>query len=94
MFSAKFSHDSTYMSVAYSDGMIGIYSSYMGDQIYQIKDPDIHYPITAISWKPQAQKEASLQTFKGVGSDGRIVMWRPKFANQLQTLFVSATNSY
>lgn len=52
------------------------------------------FPLTALCWKPQKENEHNVETFKAVGSDGRIVMWRPKFGNELKTLLVSETNSY
>jgi WD40 repeat protein len=52
VFSAKFSQDCSYMAASYADGTISVYSSMLGDSLYNIKEESIHYPITAICWKP------------------------------------------
>jgi len=66
----------------------------LGDVLYNIKDPEVSYPITALAWKPTARDGSEVQTFKALGSDGRILMWRPKYSDSLKTLLVSETNSY
>ena len=66
----------------------------LGESIYSIKDLEIHYPITGIAWKPVSLSTMDVQSFKAVGSDGRILQWRPKYESKLKTLLVSETNSY
>jgi len=51
-FSSKFSSDSSYLAISYSDGSVSVYSSMLGDPLYNLKDDEIEYPITALSWKP------------------------------------------
>jgi WD40 repeat protein len=52
VFAGKFSYDSSYMSTSFSDGSIMIYSSMSGDPLFQLKDDELKYPISGISWKP------------------------------------------
>ena len=52
VFQAKFSPDQSYIAASYSDGTIMVYSSFHGDRLFNLKDEEISYPITALSWKP------------------------------------------
>jgi COMPASS component SWD3 len=94
VYSARFSPEGSYLGVCYGDGSISLYGSMSGDKLYTLKDPEIEFPITALCWKPIALPVAGAQSFKAVGSDGRIVHWRPTFENKMKTLIVSETNSY
>lgn len=58
VFQAKFSPDQSYMAASYGDGTIMIYSSFHGDRLYTVKDEEISYPITALSWKPTASQSS------------------------------------
>lgn len=71
-----------------------VYSSMQGDLLYRIKDSELSYPIGGISWKPTSIHASEAQTFKAVGTDGRILMRRPKYYDEIKTLLVSETNSY
>jgi hypothetical protein len=88
------------MGVCYSDNSISIYSSMLGDALYYINDEEFEFPFTGLCWKPMSagnsssKSESGVQSFKAVGSDGRICMWRSKYGNSLKTLLVSETNSY
>lgn len=86
--------DSSFLAAAYSDGSINIFSSMLGDPLYTIKDPEVNYPITSLCWKPTSSLNIDIQSFKAVGADGRILMWRPKYSKNIKTLLVSETNSY
>lgn len=97
--SAKFSPDSSFIAVSYGDCSMSIYSSMLGDPMYYLKDDDIEYPITGISWKPlqsgsESKHESEVQSLKAVSADGRIFTWRPKFSNNIKTVLVSEVNSY
>jgi WD40 repeat protein len=60
VFSAKFSPDSSYMATSYADGSVSIYSSMLGDPLYYIKDSEMIYPITGISWKPTGRLNSDI----------------------------------
>jgi len=52
VFGCAFSKDSSLLAASYADGSIGVYSSMVGDQLYNLKDFKMTYPITDICWKP------------------------------------------
>lgn len=60
IFSAKFSPDCSYLAVSYADASVSIYSSMLGDPLYYIKDPDMQYPVTALSWKPTGRSSTEI----------------------------------
>ena len=88
------------MAVSYGDQSFAVYSSMLGDPLYCVRDDDIEFPITGISWKPHlpsldsSRSENDIQTLKAVSADGKILMWRPKFGNNLKTIMKSENNSY
>ena len=92
--SAKFSPDNGFLASSHSDGSLSIFGSIFGDTLYNIRDSEISFPITAICWRPITMDNLEVQQFRAVGSDGRILMWRPKYSGALKTLLVSETNSY
>jgi WD40 repeat protein len=45
IFSAKFSTDNVYLAASFADGQLSIYSSMLGDDIYNIRDPEAHWAL-------------------------------------------------
>ena len=41
------------------DGSLKIYSNFVGDTIFDIKDDDMTAPITSLTWKPIVDEDVS-----------------------------------
>ena len=51
IFSMKFNQDSSLAAASFSDGSLQILSTMLGEKLYEIKDEEMTFPITNLSWK-------------------------------------------
>ena len=52
VFSVRFNSDSGLAAVSFFDGSLQIISTMLGDRLYDIKDDEMTFPITSLTWKP------------------------------------------
>jgi hypothetical protein len=52
VFHLRFNSDAGLAAVSFFDGSLQIISTMLGDRLYQIKDENMNFPITSLTWKP------------------------------------------
>jgi hypothetical protein len=52
IFHLRFNKDASLTAISFFDGSLQIISTMLGDQMYEIKDENMNFPITSLTWKP------------------------------------------
>ena len=52
VFHMRFNSDAGLSAVSFFDGSLQIISTMLGDQMFQIKDEEMNFPITSLTWRP------------------------------------------
>lgn len=57
VFSMRFNRDTSLSAVSYADGSLQIISTVLGDKIADIKDEEMRFPITNLTWLPTRSEQ-------------------------------------
>lgn len=74
-FHLRFNADAGLAAVSFFDGSLQIISTMLGDRLYQIKDENMNFPITSLTWKPTRDESMDAQKLLGACLDGSIIRW-------------------
>ena len=58
----------------------------LGDKLYEIKDEEMRFPITNLTWKPTRSESQDAQKVLGATLTGSIMRWTPHTANKVEHL--------
>jgi WD40 repeat protein len=81
-------------AVSMFDGSLKIYSNYVGDTIFDIKDDDMTAPITSLAWKPIVDEEVSKQQLLGACLDGSVIRWNSSMGNSVEHISLNERNKF
>ena len=81
-------------AVSLFDGSIKIYSTMVGDTIFDIKDNEMTAPITSLSWKPINDVEISNQQLLGACLNGSVVRWNSSMGNSAEHISLNERNKF
>ena len=81
-------------AVSLFDGSLKIYSTMVGDTIFDIKDSEMTAPITSLTWKPIDDEEVSKQKLLGACLDGSIVRWNSSMGNSVEHISLNERNRF
>ena len=81
-------------AVSMFDGSIKIFSTMVGDTIFDIKDNEMTAPITSLSWKTVTDEEVSKQTLLGACLNGSIVRWNSSMGNNVEHISLNERNRF
>lgn len=94
VFHVKFNSDAGLCAVSLFDGSLQIISTMLGDHLYQVKDAQMHFPITSLAWKPTPLDNVVMERQKLLGAclDGSIIRWTSKLGNAVEHISLNPAN--
>jgi len=81
-------------AVSMFDGSLKVFSTMVGDTIFDIKDEDMTAPITSLTWKPITDEEVSKQSLLGACLDGSVVRWNSSMGNSVEHISLNERNKF
>merc|ERR1712051_136995 len=76
VFHMRFNSDASLGALSFFDGSLQIVSTMFGDVLYTIKDDEMTFPITSLTWKPTfGGEKVESQKLLGACLDGSIIRW-------------------
>lgn len=81
-------------AVSLFDGSLKIFSTMVGDTLFDIKDDVMNAPITSLAWKPIVDEEVSKQQLLGACLDGSVVRWKSDMGNSVEHISLNERNRF
>ena len=93
-FSMRFNQDASLAAVSFSDGSLQIISTMLGDKLYEVKDVDMRFPVTSLTWLPTHSESQDAQKALGSTLDGSIIRWTPLKGNSVEHIELNRASQY
>ena len=94
VFHMRFNSDAGLSAVSFFDGSLQIVSTMLGDQMIQIKDDEMNFPITSLTWKPTFDDNMEQQQLLGACLNGSIIKWNYSMGNSVEHITLNQANKY
>ena len=94
VFHTRFNTDAGLAAVSFFDGSLQIISTMLGDQMFQIQDEDMYYPITSLTWRPAVDDSMESQRLLGACLNGSIVRWDQSKGNSVEHIMLNQANKF
>ena len=92
--SLKFNLDSSLAAITFADKSLQIISTMFGDQLYEIKDEEMIFPVTCVTWKPTRSENQEHQKLLGATCNGEVLRWTTKNCNTVDHLKLEEGHRY
>lgn len=94
VFHMRFNTDAGLAAVSFFDGSLQIISTMLGDQMLSLKDDEMNFPITSLTWKPTDDDEISKQRLLGACLNGSIVRWTYNMGSSVEHIVLNEANKF
>ena len=90
----RFNSSADHCALSFFDGSLQIVSTMFGDVIHTIKDDEMIFPITSLTWKPTFDESTDSQKLLGACLNGSIIRWQYSMGATVEHISLNTENKF